>query len=266
MRKRDRSLLANGASLLVCGLLAGLVVAAAAFPAVAMGGLAAKAGADTFDSLPTDVEVLPAPQISEVYANDGKTLLALLYDENRRDVPIAEVADIMQKAIANQNKCGHLGLNIKLRMHFNSSLGLSERSPPKHTQAKINGGGINGINITCHINIKIVWAADLPCLVNQQVGKISEDLPVAIFIGIGKIGLGKSTAQTKMIPFASLRFQTQNKVAETFSVCYLAEDHAQELMPAGKMVDLIGAIILFDILIEIINWQKFHYLGKNIFS
>jgi hypothetical protein len=33
MRKRDRSLLANGASLLVCGLLAGLVVAAAAFPA-----------------------------------------------------------------------------------------------------------------------------------------------------------------------------------------------------------------------------------------
>jgi len=99
MRKRDRSLLANGASLLVCGLLAGLVVAAAAFPAVAMGGLAAKAGADTFDSLPTDVEVLPAPQISEVYANDGKTLLALLYDENRRDVPIAEVADIMQKAM-----------------------------------------------------------------------------------------------------------------------------------------------------------------------
>ena len=64
MRKRDRSLLANGASLLVCGLLAALVVAAAAFPAVAMGGLAAKAGADTFDSLPTDSSVLPPPQIT----------------------------------------------------------------------------------------------------------------------------------------------------------------------------------------------------------
>ncbi|GIJ45126.1 penicillin-binding protein [Virgisporangium aliadipatigenens] len=99
MRKRDHSLLANGASLLVCGLLAGLVVAAAAFPAVAMGGLAAKAGADTFDSLPTDLDVLPAPQISEVYASDGKTLLTYLYDENRHDVPISEVAPIMRDAL-----------------------------------------------------------------------------------------------------------------------------------------------------------------------
>jgi membrane peptidoglycan carboxypeptidase len=99
MRKRDHSLLTNGASLLVCGLLAGLVVAAAAFPAVAMGGLAAKAGADTFDALPTDVEVLPAPEITEVYASDGTTLLAYLFDENRRNVPIAEVAPIMQQAL-----------------------------------------------------------------------------------------------------------------------------------------------------------------------
>jgi membrane peptidoglycan carboxypeptidase len=99
MRKRDHSLLANGASLLVCGLLAGLVVAAAAFPAVAMGGLAAKAGADTFDKLPTDLNVLPAPQITQVYASDGQTLLALLYDENRRDVSIADVAPVMQQAL-----------------------------------------------------------------------------------------------------------------------------------------------------------------------
>ena len=53
MRKRDHNLLTNAASLLICGLLAGVVVAAAAFPAVAMSGLAAKAGAETFDKLPT---------------------------------------------------------------------------------------------------------------------------------------------------------------------------------------------------------------------
>ncbi len=37
MRKRDHNCFANAASLLICGLLAGVVVAAAAFPAVAMG-------------------------------------------------------------------------------------------------------------------------------------------------------------------------------------------------------------------------------------
>jgi membrane peptidoglycan carboxypeptidase len=99
MWRRAYRVLSNVSSLLLCGLLAGVVVAAVAFPVAAMGGLAAKAGADTFDGLPTDVEVLPSPQITYLYASDGKTVLALLYDENRQDVSITEVADIMQKAI-----------------------------------------------------------------------------------------------------------------------------------------------------------------------
>lgn len=99
MRKRDHNVLTNAASLLICGLLAGVVVAAAAFPAVAMSGLAAKAGAETFDKLPSELTVKKAPQISYVYASDGKTLLATMYDENRRDIPLKDVSPIMQKAM-----------------------------------------------------------------------------------------------------------------------------------------------------------------------
>src|SRR6266545_5344242 len=99
MRKREHGLLPNAVSLLLCGLLAGLVVAAAAFPAVAMSGLAAKAGADTFDNLPTDFDVLPSPQISYIYASDGKTLLAMMFDENRRDVTGEDIPKVMTDAI-----------------------------------------------------------------------------------------------------------------------------------------------------------------------
>lgn len=99
IRKRDRSLLSNAAGLLVCGLLAGVVVAAAAFPAVAMTGLAAKAGADAFDSLPSVLTVAQSPQITYVYASDGKTLLTTFYDENRRDVPVGDVAPVMRHAM-----------------------------------------------------------------------------------------------------------------------------------------------------------------------
>ncbi|WP_432843559.1 transglycosylase domain-containing protein [Dactylosporangium sp. CA-092794] len=116
MRKREHGLLPNAASLLLCGLLAGLVVAAAAFPAVAMSGLAAKAGSDTFENLPTDIDVLPSPQISYVYASDGKTLLAMMYDENRRDVKIDDVAQVMQQAIvaAEDNRFyEHRGVDVK---------------------------------------------------------------------------------------------------------------------------------------------------------
>ena len=77
MRKRDHNIFANAASLLICGLLAGVVVAAAAFPAVAMSGLAAKAGGETFAQLPSELDGHSARRRSRyVYASDGKTLLA----------------------------------------------------------------------------------------------------------------------------------------------------------------------------------------------
>jgi membrane peptidoglycan carboxypeptidase len=86
-------------SLVGCGVVAGAVVAAAALPAAAMAGALTTAGMGAFDSLPSDFASLPTPQSSFVYASDGKTLLAMLYDENRRDVPISEVAPVMQQAI-----------------------------------------------------------------------------------------------------------------------------------------------------------------------
>ncbi|WP_184841078.1 transglycosylase domain-containing protein [Allocatelliglobosispora scoriae] len=116
MPKRDHSVLANVSSLLLCGLLAGVVVAAAAFPAIAMSGLAAKAGAKAFGDLPVELTLKTSPQISYVYASDGKTLLALMYDENRRNVRLDEIAPIMQKAIvaAEDHKFyEHNGVDMK---------------------------------------------------------------------------------------------------------------------------------------------------------
>ncbi|MER5457876.1 transglycosylase domain-containing protein [Micromonospora sp. NPDC002389] len=99
MRKRDHNILTNAASLLICGLLAGVVVAAAAFPAVAMSGLAAKAGAETFGALPKELTVSRAPQISYLLAADKKTPLATMYDENRRDITFDDIGENMRNAI-----------------------------------------------------------------------------------------------------------------------------------------------------------------------
>jgi membrane peptidoglycan carboxypeptidase len=116
MRKRDRSPISNAVALLVCGVLAGVVVAAAAFPAVAMSGLAAKAGADGFDSLPTELTVQQSPQISYVYAADGKTLISTFYDENRRDVPASDIAPVMLQAMVaaeDMRFYEHHGVDVK---------------------------------------------------------------------------------------------------------------------------------------------------------
>jgi membrane peptidoglycan carboxypeptidase len=99
MRKRDHNLLTNGVSLLICGLLAGVVVAAAAFPAVAMSGLAAKTGAEAFEQLPSELKDQRAPQVSRIFANDGRTPIAIIWDEFRSDQALKDISPWMQKAI-----------------------------------------------------------------------------------------------------------------------------------------------------------------------
>jgi membrane peptidoglycan carboxypeptidase len=115
-RRRDHNIFTNATSLLVCGLLAGVVVAAAAFPAAAMTGLAAKAGGQTFASLPSELKEFSSPQITRVYASDGKTQIAVFYDEFRSDVPLKDISKHMQAAIlaAEDRKFyEHNGVDIK---------------------------------------------------------------------------------------------------------------------------------------------------------
>jgi membrane peptidoglycan carboxypeptidase len=115
-RPRDHNILFNLGSLLVCGLVAGVVVAAAFFPGVALSGLAAKEGFERFDQLPTELTVDDGPQISYVYASDNETRIAAMYDEFRRNVPLHDIAPIMiQAIIAAEDKAfyEHNGVDVR---------------------------------------------------------------------------------------------------------------------------------------------------------
>lgn len=79
----------------LCGLLsAGLI-----FPLAATGGAAASAGSQLLDEVPAelDEEALSTP--SHMYANDGETLIATFYAENRIPVEYDEISQHMLDAI-----------------------------------------------------------------------------------------------------------------------------------------------------------------------
>jgi membrane peptidoglycan carboxypeptidase len=85
-------------SLLICGLVAGLLITAV-FPSTSVVGLAGKEAGDWFFPLPKSLQAPPSQQSSYVYANDGKTLITTFYDQNRRNVDLAGIAPVMQRAI-----------------------------------------------------------------------------------------------------------------------------------------------------------------------
>ncbi|HEY0360189.1 MAG TPA: biosynthetic peptidoglycan transglycosylase, partial [Mycobacteriales bacterium] len=95
---RDHALLSDFASLVVCGLVAGLVVALAALPMVAGTGLAAKAGADSFEHLPSELKTEPLPLRTTVTAADGSPVTTFYGDENRIHVALSRVPKVMQDA------------------------------------------------------------------------------------------------------------------------------------------------------------------------
>jgi membrane peptidoglycan carboxypeptidase len=132
MRRRDHNIFANATSLLICGLLAGVVVAAAAFPAVAMSGLAAKAGGQTFAQLPSELKQTTAPQVSRIFASDGKTPISVFYDEFRSDVPLKDISKNMQNAIIaaeDHEFFKHNGVDLKgvARAFVNNNSGKQQQ-------------------------------------------------------------------------------------------------------------------------------------------
>ena len=132
IRRRDHNIFVNTFSLLVCGLIAGVVVAAGVFPAAAMSGLAAKAGEQTFANLPSELKDFSSPQITRIYASDNKTQISQFYDEFRSDVPLTNISKFMRDAMVaaeDREFYRHNGVDLKgvVRAFVNNNNGKQKQ-------------------------------------------------------------------------------------------------------------------------------------------
>ena len=125
-----RSPLSRLFTVLLAGLLAGLVLALAALPTGLLGGFVAKASLGAYAELPDALRTPAQPQRSYLYANDGKTLITTFYDVNRTDVPLAEIAPVMRQAIISAED-----------RRFYSHGGADLRGIARALVANVKGGG-----------------------------------------------------------------------------------------------------------------------------
>ena len=98
---------------LVVSVVAGLLLAGLALPVVGGLGLAARAGADTFE--PQNLPTPPLPQVSRMLAADG-SVIAVFYDQDRIDIPLSKVAPVMREAIVaieDARFYEHSGLDLR---------------------------------------------------------------------------------------------------------------------------------------------------------
>ena len=75
-------------------------------------------------------------------------------------------------------------------MQLDGSLGLAEVGPRKHGETQVDGGGIQGVDGVLQLQTKILVHVEFAGGLNQRVGKIGVDAPVAHLVGVGKVVAG----------------------------------------------------------------------------
>ncbi|MEV6299792.1 transglycosylase domain-containing protein [Actinoplanes sp. NPDC051861] len=99
MTSRRLTVAGRLALLIRAGLIAGLVLAGLSYPLAALAGMGVKAGTEALESMPEKLTEVPPAQSTYVYANDGKTLLTMFYEEHRKQTPIKSMSPYITKAI-----------------------------------------------------------------------------------------------------------------------------------------------------------------------
>lgn len=105
--------------------LAGIVAALIVLPVVGGVGLATRNSAQAFSSLPSDLTQVPLPQRNTMLDADGN-VLAVLYAQNRIEVPLEEISPIMQQAviaIEDQRFLDHAGIDFRGTLRASISTG-----------------------------------------------------------------------------------------------------------------------------------------------
>ncbi|WP_162602543.1 transglycosylase domain-containing protein [Nocardioides daejeonensis] len=97
-RPQSGTLLGNLGSMLLVSAVLGVLVAGLAIPFAGVVGIAARNASDSLNQLPEELETQALPQRTRILAADG-TPIATIYDENRVNVSLRQVAPIMRKAI-----------------------------------------------------------------------------------------------------------------------------------------------------------------------
>ncbi|RZS91798.1 membrane peptidoglycan carboxypeptidase [Motilibacter rhizosphaerae] len=84
--------------LVVLSAVSGVLLAGLALPLAGAAGFAARTGAQQFEDLPSDFTVSTPPASTTMYADDGKTLIAKFFTQDRQIVPYAKISPWMWKA------------------------------------------------------------------------------------------------------------------------------------------------------------------------
>ena len=148
-------------------------------------------------------------------------------------------------------------------MKFDGGFGTAEGGPRKQREAQVNGGGVQRVSGGLEFKTERFVGVERGGLLDEDVGEVGEDTPVAIFVGIGQRAAGGGLADAGVIEFRAEGRQAGFDVAQTFAPGQLGERPHEELFVGGQLADAKVAMVTGNTLVELVFGQEVEELGED---
>jgi membrane peptidoglycan carboxypeptidase len=218
------------AKLLGAILLAGCLLAAMLVPVIGGIGVAAKSVATEFLDVSCDVAPAPTQQTTTILAADGKTVIASLFDQNRHDVPLSAIPQIIQRALlATEDRrfYDHHGVDLR---------GMVRAAVHNAT----DGGAEGGSTLTMQlVKQERAYRARTPA---EQQAAVSQDLHRKLKDAKCAVELEKRYTKSQILnEYLNVAFFGENSYGiETAARTYFDKSAAQLTVPEGAL--LVGLV------------------------
>ena len=92
----------------------------------------------------------------------------------------------MQLAVRDVDEARDVATQIEQGVHLHRRLRGAKVRPWKQRQAQVDGGGFQSVDRVSQLQAQTVTGIELPRLINQSLGKLCVDAPIARLVGIGQ--------------------------------------------------------------------------------
>lgn len=169
------------------------------------------------------------------------------------EAQLIEDVDVVNLAMSDNDKRRDTPPQIQQGVQFHSAFVGSELGPREKGETQIDGSGVQSIGGLIQFDSEGIVGVEVTSLADEDLGKVGIDSPISDLVGMSQ-GIARDlSSEAHVIEFPLSRAQTCLDVSETFPIGQLGKGHAEELVPARKVFDLVVTVVSLNAFLKFVN-------------
>lgn len=183
-------------------------------------------------------------------------------DSSHLDTDFIQGVNIVNRCLGQKHEYWEIASQIKLGMHFNATLLLSEFCPRAEFETETDGAAVERIDHVLNVKSEAILRIERAHLFDKDLPLFRIDMPISELIRLSQSIARNGIANTAVIELMrnSQRIQACLYIAQTILISILSQAHDQQLIVAGEVSHPVIASVLGNNIIEFPARYELHNL------